>query len=223
MAWLVSACGSVAPDRFYTLAGMMPNGTSQASTSQVAPAGFYIELMPVDVPPQVSRAQLVVATGPAQVELLEHERWSAPLSDEVGRSLSDNLTRLLGAINVYRTPYPATSPVFRISVNLQRFESAPGRHAGMDATWSVRLLPDGEPVTCRSSIDEPVAAAGYDALVAGHRRALLRLSADIAGVVRTLAQHRAATTAADQRVRVGTGTGMGSSAPMPALWCPAAG
>lgn len=198
---LASACGSTAPDRFYTLAG-----TESQRTPQAAPATFYIEVMPVDVPQQVARAQLVVTTGPGQVDLLEHERWSAPLSDEVGRALSVDLTRSLGAIDVYRTPHPATWPVFRITVNLQRFESVPGVRAGVDATWSVRSLPDGGTVTCRSMIDEPV-AAGYDALIAGHRRVLQRLSADIAGLVHHLAQRRDGASAADQPARAGAGAG----------------
>ncbi|WP_338926404.1 membrane integrity-associated transporter subunit PqiC [Mycetohabitans endofungorum] len=184
-ALLASACGSVVPDRFYTLA------EPARGAPRAAPAGFYIELMPVDVPQQVARSQFVVTTGPGQVDLLEHERWSAPLSDEVGRALSDELSRALGAIDVYRTPYPATAPVFRIHVNVQRFESAPGVHVGVEATWSVRALPDGVPVICHSTIEEPV-TAGYEALVAGHRRALQRLSADIVGVVRRLEQDRSA-------------------------------
>ncbi|MCG1041435.1 PqiC family protein [Mycetohabitans sp. B8] len=223
-ALLASACGSVVPDRFYTLAG------PARGVPRAAPAGFYIELMPVDVPQQVARSQWVVTTGPGQVDLLEHERWSAPLSDEVGRALSDELSRALGAIDVYRTPHPATAPVFRIHVNVQRFESAPGAYVGVEATWSVRALPDGVPVTCHSTIEEPV-TAGYDALVAGHRRALQRLSDDIVGVVRKLVPHRSApapsaaapasASAAAPRGRAGTGIAPTAVAPDSALRCPA--
>jgi uncharacterized lipoprotein YmbA len=215
-ALLASACGSVVPDRFYTLAG------PARAAPRAAPAQFYIELMPVAVPQQVARPQFVVTTGPGQVALLEHERWSAPLADEVGHALSDEVSRVLGAIDVYRTPHPATSPVFRIYVNVQRFESAPGAHAGVEATWSVRALPDGVPVTCHSTIEEPV-AAGYEALVAGHRRALQRLSADIADVVRELMQHRCATSAcaAPPSGRTGTRIAPTGAAPDPALRCSA--
>jgi hypothetical protein len=39
---------------------------------------------------------------------------------------------------VFRTPTPDKAPVYRISTNVQRFESAPGQYALIDAVWSVR-------------------------------------------------------------------------------------
>ena len=93
---------------------------------------------------------------------------------------------------MFRTPTPDGAPVYRISTNVQRFESAPGQYALIDAVWSVRLVGSAKVLTCRSVANEQV-AAGYDALVAGHRRAVTRIAADIAKVVRGLAAGTAMT------------------------------
>ena len=52
--------------------------------------------------------------------------------------------------------------------------------------WSVRLVGGTKVLTCRSVANEEV-AAGNDALVAGHRRAVVRIGADISKAVRALA------------------------------------
>ncbi len=58
---LLAGCASSPSSRFYTLGGDAP----AASTM---PASFYIEVPPVDMPPQVAKNQLVVPTSAAQVQ-----------------------------------------------------------------------------------------------------------------------------------------------------------
>jgi uncharacterized protein len=193
-AALLAGCGSSPPDHFYTLAGVQ-GAAAGAPRALPTSSPFYIEVLPVNVPEDVSRDQMVITTGPGRMNLLEHQRWIAPLSDEIGRALSDNLSDTLGAIDVYRSPRSDMQSVYRVSVNLQRFESVPGTRASVGATWSVRQLPSGTLVTCHSEITEPV-GPGYDALVAGHRQALGRLSADIATAVTNLRQRSVVTAGA---------------------------
>jgi uncharacterized protein len=87
---------------------------------------------------------------------------------------------------VYGTPYPDRVPVYRVSVNVQRFESWPGSRALIDAVWSVRAVRTQAVLTCRSVVSEPV-SGGYDALAQGHRRAVQQISTEIAAAVRNLA------------------------------------
>ena len=187
-ALMLAGCASP-PDHFYTLAGGPAGiGTSGMTGMAGAPAAdggakLYFELQPVGVPEQVSRSQLVVTTGAGRLDVLEQERWGAPVSAEIGQALSTDLSSTLGAIDVYRTPHPDTLPVVRISTNVQRFESAPGQYALIDAVWSVHPVPGEAVLTCRSVIEEKV-GAGYDELVAGHRRALVRLATAIGAAVR---------------------------------------
>ena len=178
---LLAGCASAPPERFYSLSNGM--GVAEAPAARAA---YYIEVPAVTVPQQVARNQLVVSTGAGRIDLLEQERWSSPPAAEIGQALSLAISGELGTIDVFRTPTPDSAPVYRISTNVQRFESAPGQYALIDAVWSVRLVGSTKVLTCRSVANEQV-AAGYDALVAGHRRAVARVAADISKAVRGLA------------------------------------
>ncbi|AOI77745.1 PqiC family protein [Burkholderia sp. NRF60-BP8] len=189
-ALALAACSSP-PARFYTL-----SPADAAAPLRTAPANpaFLIEVPSVGVPEQVARNQLVVQKNAAQVDVLEQERWASPPADEIRRALSDDLAARLGTIDVANSAYPAGVPVYRISVNVQRFESWPGKRAAIDAVWSVRSLATQAVMTCRTSVAEPV-ADGYDALVAGHRRALDAIAAQAADGVRAMAARRGAPAA----------------------------
>lgn len=178
---VLAGCASAPTERFYSLS----NGMGVAAPP-AARAAYYIEVPAVTVPQQVARNQLVVSTGAGRIDLLEQERWSSPPASEIGQALSLAVTGELGTIDAFRTPTPDGAPVYRISTSVQRFESAPGQYALIDAVWSVRLVGGTKVLTCRSVANEEV-AAGYDALVAGHRRAVARIAADISKAVRGLA------------------------------------
>src|SRR6201996_1141728 len=155
-----------------------PLSAGDASADAVRTASnpaFLIEVPPVDVPPQVAKNQFVVQTGPTQVQVLEQERWASLPGDEIRRALSSSLTQQLGTIDVYGNAYPEGTPVYRVSVNVQRFESWPGSHALIDAVWSVRAVGSQTVMTCRSIVNQPVTGS-YDQLVDGHRQAGQQIS-----------------------------------------------
>ncbi|WP_175915720.1 MULTISPECIES: PqiC family protein [unclassified Burkholderia] len=211
-ALALAACSSP-PARFYTL-----SPADAAAPVRTAPANpsFLIEVPSVGVPEQVAKNQLVVQKNAAQVDVLEQERWAAPPADEIRRALSDDLAAQLGTIDVANSAYPAGVPVYRISVNVQRFESWPGKRAAIDAVWSVRALGTQAVMTCRTSVAEPV-ADGYDALVAGHRRALDVIASQAASGVRAMAARRGAAVASTTST---TASGKATAA-APAVPCPA--
>ncbi|MGI4849739.1 MAG: PqiC family protein [Janthinobacterium lividum] len=203
-ALALGGCASAPKEHFHTLAsseGAAPPANNVAAAAAAAAANreagrtrmpataadYYVEVTAVNVPPQVNRNQLVVSTGGGRVEVLEQQRWASPLAGEIGRALSLGITTELGVIDVFRTPYPAKSVVYRVSTNVQRFESTPGQHALLDVVWSVRQVgASGEALsTCRSVIEESV-SPGYDALVAGHAQAVRRLSAAVATTIRSM-------------------------------------
>lgn len=185
MALALTACASAPPEHFYSLS----NGLPVAPQGEAAP--YFIEVLAPSVPPQVARSQLVVTSGAGRVDLLEQERWAAPLAAELGQALSLALTTRLQAIDVFRTPTPEHAAIYRISTSVQRFESAPGQYALLDVVWSVRLAGSPQVLTCRSELKEQI-APGYDALVDGHRRALGRLADGIAAAVQRMAGGSAA-------------------------------
>jgi len=178
-ALALAGCAS-APPRYYTLVA-----PPRADAPAASPAPYPFELLPVTVPAQVDVPQLVVREGGQGMQPLGGQRWIAPLSDEIRAALAADLGRALGVADLSGLPGDG-QPRLRIKLDVRRFDSVPGRQVLLDAAWSLRLTGGTggqEALACSSRLSEPV-AAGYDALVAGHQRALGRLAAGIAATAR---------------------------------------
>ncbi len=183
---MLAACAS-APTHFYTL---LPPAQTQGNAK--ATAAFAIDVEPVGVPVDVDQAAWLIRTGRGQVAVLDNERWAAPLNDELRAAFADALTRRLGALDVHASSVPANKPVYRIRINVRRFESVPGKFALIRADWSV--APPGatenaagaSTITCSSSESQPV-GPGYAALAVGHQKALAEIADSIVAAMRNLA------------------------------------
>ncbi len=186
-AALLSGCASPPASRFYTLGGENSSSQATAGSSNVATTpALLIEVPAIDVPTDVARNQLVVRDSETRVTVLEQERWASPPADELRRALSGDLAARLGTFDVFGSPHPENVPVYRIAVKVRRFESWPGSRAVLDAVWSVRSLRTQAVMTC-ATVETETVGPGYDALVAGHRRAVGALADTIASSVRAQA------------------------------------
>ena len=176
---LAAACGSSPPPRYYTLSA----GAARAGTS----SNLSLAVGPVSVPADVDRPQIVVSAGANQVTLDEFNQWAGPLQNNIARVVAENVGALLGTprVALFSDTWSAQAD-YRVGIGVQRFESMPGEAAILDAVWTVRRTQDGKADAGRTSVREAVKETGYDSLAAGHSRALLRLSQDIANAVRTL-------------------------------------
>jgi hypothetical protein len=185
----LAACSS-APIRYYTLVdGSAP---APADTGPARPIPFV--LTRVGIPVQVDQPQLVLREGPQRIDLLEGDRWIAPLGDEVRAALSMDLARDLPGRDVTGLA-EAGGAALAVKLNLRRFDSVPGVQAAIEAAWTLHLPgADGKAaavLSCSTAITEPVAVVtgpGYDALVQAHQRALGKLAAGIAGAAQALAR-----------------------------------
>lgn len=175
----LAACSS-APTHFYTL---VPPAAGTADAAASAP--FLLDVMPVGVPAQVDQPQMVVRQGDGSVALLEGEQWIAPLGDEIRSAVAGELSRVLAAQDVHGLPHAGGKPVYRVKLDVRRFDSVPGQYALVEAAWSVRKDDGGPVLGCTGSAREPV-GAGYDELVRGHQRALAALADRIAAAVRRM-------------------------------------
>ncbi len=179
-ALAASACASTTqPTSYYTL---MPD----ANTVSAVPAdsSYQIEVMPVEVPLQVDVPQMIVRTGKGELVPVDTRRWIAPLPNELRNALSWQLTRALGVRDVAGLGRNTTLPVYRISLRVQRFDSAPGAYARIEAAWSIRSS-DGDAVVpvCSSSASIAV-PPGYAELAQGHQQAIAQIAAEIASTLR---------------------------------------
>ncbi|HEY4242932.1 MAG TPA: PqiC family protein [Kofleriaceae bacterium] len=183
------ACRS-APSKYYTL--VAPPGDPPAAAAEL-----QIDVLPVDVPAGVDRAQIVVRRSGGEVTPVETRAWIAPLPLELRHALADDLVHALGARDVTGlTPKPGL-PVYRIKLAVARFESELGKRALVDATWTVRTADSsGPPLTCTTRATER-AASGWSALAEAHQRALAKIAAQIAAATRALATGSAAACPTD--------------------------
>jgi uncharacterized protein len=177
--WLATGCASQPPFRYYTL---------RAAVEPAAVASpLVISLGPVTVPSVVDRPEIVVSTGGNELKLDDFNRWASPLQDNLSSVLAEDLATLLGAPSVIRYPQAlAGDPDYRVAVDVRRFESTLGEAASIDAVWTIRRTKDRKTQTGQTSVREPIAAPGYEALAAAHSRAAARLSRDIAEAIRKL-------------------------------------
>jgi uncharacterized protein len=75
-----------------------------------------------------------------------------------------------------------------VTIDVQRFESTPGKGVVVDAIWVVRRSAGGEPRMGRTVASDNVEGEGFDALAAAHSRALAKVSGDIATAIRAAAE-----------------------------------
>ena len=178
VAVLATGC-STPSSQFFTLSPI-PGPAAPASNLSVA-------LGQIAIPAAVDRPQIVVAMSPNQVRLDEFNRWVSPLQDNIGRVVAENLVAMLGTARVTLSPQMLTADVdYRVAVEVQTFESAPGQVAALDAVWRVVRTKDGVSRTGRTTAREPATQPGYEALAAAHSRAIAMLSQAIADAVRAL-------------------------------------
>ncbi|MXN75424.1 hypothetical protein GR157_11850 [Burkholderia sp. 4701] len=181
----LSACASP-PVHFHTLA--VPDDAGVEATA--AHPAWLIDIQPVHVAAPADGNRLVVQRGPDRTDILEQERWAAPLGDEMRGGLSTRVASLLGTIDVHRVAHPDSTPVYRVAVDVQRVESWPASHVLLDATWSASSGAGQPALTCRSIVRADT-SVGYDALVDAHRRALDALALGIAAGIRAEVSHAA--------------------------------
>jgi len=177
----LAGCASSPQSSFYTLsATAKPASPATAST-------YGVSVGPVGVPETVDRPQLTLQVSANQVAIDEFHRWAEPLAGGIAQAVAANLRSLLGTARVAAAPAAAGgTPVYRVALNVVRFESKLGDSATLDVLWTIGRGDDDAVRSGRSEVVQP-AGSGYDALVAAHSRALARVSEDIATAIRSLA------------------------------------
>lgn len=173
---LLTGCSTSPQPKFYSLnATSAPDGAS--------PAHIAVLVGPISIPASVDRPQFVVQNGANQVDIEEFNRWSAPLNDSIARVVAGDLSTLLGTPDVATAPLANFNASYRVTIDVQRFDSIKGEGAVLEAVWVVRKA-NGDTRTGRTVARETASGANFDALAAAHSRALAKMSADIATAIR---------------------------------------
>jgi len=155
---------------------------------EAAPAprsGLAVEVMPVRLPDLLQRPQLVLAVGPGTAELSMTHRWGNPLEEDMQRVLVDDLALLLGSDAVVASPQgDRVAAAYRVEVDVRGCAAWPSGGLTLDAAWMITRPGSARAVLVRrTTLREPLADPGPDALAAAHSRVLAALSREIAAAL----------------------------------------
>ena len=130
----IAGCGSSAPTRLFTI-----EPSSVVPAAPTAYAGPPVRVQAVRVPPSWDRLEIVREVAPGQLELLEFDRWAAPLGRSLRQVLVENLAARLprGAVVVADA---GNNDGASLTVEILSIRIEAGT-AVMQAGWAVRAGP----------------------------------------------------------------------------------
>jgi len=178
----VAGCAAPAP-HYYSLQG---TGEAPAAGSGRVGGDYAISMQPVIVPQQVARPQIVVSMAEgSEVVPLTTALWAGPLEAQIRTALAGELARRLNVVDIGSARVGESLPVWRIYLDVQRFDSLYGREIQQDVVW--RMVPQSMPKSvtekvCSAQVRLPV-GTGMSALVEGHRRAVAGVAQAIASAL----------------------------------------
>lgn len=176
---LLLGCRSAATS-YYTLVAPGADATP-ALTNEL-----QLDVLPVDVPPDVDRAEIVVRQHAGQVTPVETRSWIAPLGAELRRAFSNDLSGQLGARDIAGLSASDGIPTYRVKLGVQRFESVLGEHALIEAVSTVREAGGSVPPLVCSHRAREAAASGYEGIAEAHQKAIATIAKQVADEVRSI-------------------------------------
>jgi uncharacterized lipoprotein YmbA len=178
---LVSSCMMRSqPARYYSLSPMQrPDSTDGFSPR------FTVSVGPVILPDSLNRPQIVTRTDSNQVGFSEFHKWAGMLKDDTKRILAENLAILLAAQGAtVSTDELLIEPDYRVMVNINRFDGAPGETARLNAVWTLKDQKARKTAAVIQSVfSEKVTGPDYPDLVTAQSRVLAGLSREIAAEI----------------------------------------
>lgn len=177
--FMLTACGTTAPTRFYL---MGPIGDEGAIAPASGAKAVSLALAPVELPDHLKRPQMVTRKSGHQVKVDEFNRWAEPLEVHVTAILAENLSRLLATEGVtISSRHKRADFDYHLAVNFSRFDGWPGKEARLDCRWYLGTgdAPAGAHAE-RFSATRPLAGSDYADLVAALSDLLADLSREIA-------------------------------------------
>ncbi|MDN0077577.1 PqiC family protein [Crenobacter sp. SG2303] len=178
--------GCASPEaRYYTLAQGASASPAAARITQAAGQPIWIEVAPVRVPERLNRQNLLLVNDNGALKLLERDRWSAPLPDELRDALSQRLQDSLGAVDLYQQGLSGINPVYNITTQVLRLDAKLDKGASAEICWTVRRSPEDRVVAgCTQA--ELSAPGGVEGVVAAYRKVVIQTAADITMAIQTI-------------------------------------
>jgi uncharacterized lipoprotein YmbA len=174
---LLAACAGT-PDRFYLL------DTEPAAVGAPPAAPTLHARLNVTIPTVVDRSEMVVDTAPNGMAILDHERWGAPLADQVSATLARDLERRRSDLLVGDGRFDmASSPPVMIRVDIVRMAVERGGQARLEAHWRIVDAPAAVDMIDAATFAVRLDGDGYAAVARAYSAALGELAERLAAAV----------------------------------------
>ena len=165
--------------------------------------GIAVGIGPVEFPQYLDRPQIITRDGANRLFASEAHVWAEPIKSSASRVLAVTIAGRLDSNRVYLVPRRVRTPLdWRAEIDVGRFDGSLGGNVLLAVRWSLYRGEDKAVVLSRVSVIEeavategeetyggprdrerPVAAGGYEVLVAAQTRALTRLGEEIADAI----------------------------------------
>ena len=161
--FLLTACGSSPPTRFY----MISADSTSASPSQTS-ADVSVGVGPIRLPEYLDRPQIVTRGNNARIELAEFDRWAEPLDRSFTAALVDYLSAATGSGQIYGFPWQTRTIIdYRLTAAVNRFDADNGGDAVLIVRWEITDSNDVlVKTTTRSRYTRSAGDGGFPAIVA---------------------------------------------------------
>lgn len=175
---LLAACAGT-PDHFYTL-NTLPDAGRTAQSTPTTPMRLN-----VTVPSLVDRSEMVLNTSTSAILILDHERWAAPLSDQVAQTLARDIEQRRSDLLIGDGRFDtAASPPISLRVDIVRMSAQRNGRASIEAHWRIVEASAGVDRLGSDSLTVPVNGDGYGAVAQAYSELLSELSGKLAAEVR---------------------------------------
>src|SRR5882757_7378204 len=135
-ALAVSACASSPQVRYYTLSTETDLKARASSAASVHHNSYAVGA--VAIPNLLDRPQIVLRSSANTIEVLDYDRWAAPLSDELQRVLIADLSLRLGANSVIDPGLMSSLHMDRrITISILKFDPARKNESVLEASWTI--------------------------------------------------------------------------------------
>lgn len=187
-ALLLAACAETQPATYYTLAPIAPDDSAGAATAPAsAPFDLAVGLGPVTLPQYLDRPQIVSRSERHRLTLAEFDRWAEPIHDTVVRTLTENLSGLLGTERIVPLPNRRAWDLdYLVEVDVLRFDTDAEGNSHLAARWAIFRADGTAPLLVRRTdvvrpvADHPDGAQHYAAVAAAMSACLGDLSRALA-------------------------------------------
>src|SRR5450830_121335 len=134
-AFALSGCASPVKEHFYQLRF----STTETHTEAVARTTQYdVMIDSVMIPEAINRPQLVVQKSATEAQILDEQRWVAPLDEQIRQALQANLQAQLP--NAWLSQHPQGHPSaqhYVIRTEVRDLRITPSREVSMDVVWII--------------------------------------------------------------------------------------